>query len=256
MKEVLRIDHLTYSYPDGHQALRDVNLVIAQGESLGLIGPNGAGKSTLLLHLNGIIKSKGSVRILGTLLNGKDLRAIRSKVGVVFQDPDDQLFMPTVFDDVAFGPINMGHDKLEVKRRVSQALSWVGMQGYEDRSPHHLSLGEKKRVSIATVLSMSPEILVLDEPTCGLDPRGKAAVIQVVQQLPMTKLIASHDMDLIRSLCDRTVVMDGGQIVADDLTERILFNKALLRKHGLASSSGLTGLVEAEHKMVREVGTQ
>jgi cobalt/nickel transport system ATP-binding protein len=233
-RDVVRIDALSFSYPDGHEALRGVGLAVREGETVGLIGPNGAGKSTLLLHLNGLIKSKNCINILGTLLNGKNLKEVRSKVGMVFQDPDDQLFMPTVFDDVAFGPINLGHEKAEVQRRVAQALAWVGMDGAEGRSSHHLSIGEKKRISIATVLSMSPEILVLDEPSASLDPRGKWAIIKLVRHLPMTKIVASHDMELIQALCRRTIVMDKGEIVADDLTGRILSDESLLREHGLA----------------------
>jgi cobalt/nickel transport system ATP-binding protein len=235
MSDVITIDHLSFSYPDGQQALQDISLAVGDGETVGLIGPNGAGKSTLLLHLNGILRSNGCVRILGTRVEGKNLKVVRSKIGMVFQDPDDQLFMPTVFDDVAFGPINMGYDKPEVQRRVSQALAWVGMEGYEKRSPHHLSIGEKKRIAIATVLSMSPEVLVLDEPTSNLDPRSRWALVELVRQLPMTKIIATHDLEMIRALCQRTVVMDDGQIVADDLTGRILSNVSLLKAHGLAS---------------------
>jgi cobalt/nickel transport system ATP-binding protein len=234
MKEVLRIEHLSFSYPDGHKALSDVSLVIVEGDTVGLIGPNGAGKSTLMLHLNGLLRSNGCVRVLDMHVDGKNLKNIRTKIGVVFQDPDDQLFMPTVFDDVAFGPINLGCDKEDVRRRVAQALAWVGMEGYEKRSPHHLSIGEKKRIAIATVLSMSPEVLVLDEPSSSLDPRGKWALIELVRELPLTKIVASHDMELIRALCQRTVVMDEGRIVADDLTENILSNEPLLRAHGLA----------------------
>jgi cobalt/nickel transport system ATP-binding protein len=234
MKEVLRIEHLSFSYPDGHKALQDVSLVIVEGETVGLIGPNGAGKSTLMLHLNGLLRSNGCVSVLDMHVDGKNLKTIRTKIGVVFQDPDDQLFMPTVFDDVAFGPINLGCDKAEVQQRVAQALAWVGMEGYEKRSPHHLSIGEKKRIAIATVLSMSPEVLVLDEPSSSLDPRGKWALIELVRGLPLTRIVASHDMELIRALCRRTVVMDEGRIVADDLTENILSNESLLRAHGLA----------------------
>lgn len=236
-EKAVSINDLTYTYPDGTHALKEISLEIFRGESLGLIGPNGAGKTTLLLHLNGIFASKNGavVSIMGRNVGKKTIKAIRKDVGIVFQDPDDQLFMPTVFDDVAFGPINMGCDKPEVQRRVSQALAWVGMEGYEKRSPHHLSIGEKKRIAIATVLSMSPEILVLDEPTSNLDPRSRGALVELVRQLPMTKIIATHDLEMIRALCQRTVVMDNGQIVADDLTGRILSNVSLLKAHGLAS---------------------
>jgi cobalt/nickel transport system ATP-binding protein len=174
------------------------------------------------------------VRILGKAVEEKSLKWIRSKVGIVFQDPDDQLFSPTVFDDVAFGPINMGYPEAEVRRRVTQALHWVGMSGYEQRSPHHLSVGEKKRIAIATVLSMDPELLVLDEPTSNLDPRSKWSLIKLLGELPITKIVASHDLELVRALCARTVVLDEGKVVADGDTEHILTDISLLQAHGLA----------------------
>lgn len=234
MKKAIEIENLSYSYPDGQQALSDINLTIGIGETVALIGPNGAGKSTLLLHLNGILRSDGMVRILGVLLEDKSLKWVRSKVGLVFQDPEDQLFSPTVFDDVAFGPINMGYSEEEVRRRVSQALKWVGMEGYEGRSPHHLSVGEKKRIAIATILSMSPEILVIDEPSSNLDPRAKWGLIDLLKGLPMTKIVASHDLEIVRALCQRAIVLDEGRVVADDSTHCIMSNASLLERHGLA----------------------
>jgi cobalt transport protein ATP-binding subunit len=237
-EKAVSINSLSYAYPDGAQALKGISLDIFRGECLGLIGPNGAGKTTLMLHLNGIFLSEnnnGIVTIMGRKIGKENVKAIRKDVGIVFQDPDDQLFMPTVFDDIAFGPINLGYDKAEVKRRVTQALAGVGMEGFEERVPHHLSIGQKRRISIATVLSMSPEVLVLDEPSASLDPRGKWELIKTVRELSMTKIIASHDMELIKALCERTVILDDGQIVADDLTENILSNMPLLRAHGLAS---------------------
>lgn len=237
-EKAVSINSLSYAYPDGAQALKGISLDIFRGECLGLIGPNGAGKTTLMLHLNGIFLSEnnnGIVTIMGRKVGKENVKAIRKDVGIVFQDPDDQLFMPTVFDDIAFGPINLGYDKAEVKRRVTQALAGVGMEGFEERVPHHLSIGQKRRISIATVLSMSPEVLVLDEPSASLDPRGKWELIKTVRELSMTKIIASHDMELIKVLCERTVILDDGQIVADDLTENILSNMPLLRAHGLAS---------------------
>jgi cobalt transport protein ATP-binding subunit len=237
-EKAVSINSLSYAYPDGAQALKGISLDIFRGECLGLIGPNGAGKTTLMLHLNGIFLSEnnnGIVTIMGRKIGKENVKAIRKDVGIVFQDPDDQLFMPTVFDDIAFGPINLGHDKAEVKRRVTQALAGVGMEGFEERVPHHLSIGQKRRISIATVLSMSPEVLVLDEPSASLDPRGKWELIKTVRELSMTKIIASHDMELIKALCERTVILDDGQIVTDDLTENILSNMPLLRAHGLAS---------------------
>jgi len=234
VEEVIRIDNLSFCYPDGQQALFDINLTVCHGESVALIGPNGAGKSTLLLHLNGILRSDGVVRVLGRPLDDKNLRWVRSKVGVVFQNPDDQLFSPTVFDDVAFGPINMGCSATDVQQCVARALDWVGMTGYEQRSPHHLSLGEKKSIAIATVLSMNPEILVIDEPTSNLDPGSKWSLIELLKGLSITKVIATHDLELVGALCRRVAILDGGQIVADDATERILADKPLLVAHRLA----------------------
>lgn len=236
MEEIIRVDNLSFSYPDGQQALANVNLVIYQGETVALIGPNGAGKSTLLLHLNGILHSNGVVKVFGRPVDDKNLRWVRSKVGLVFQNPDDQLFSSTVFDDVAFGPINMGYSEAEVRRLVTKALDWVGMAGYEQRSPHHLSLGEKKRVAIATVLSMNPEILVIDEPTSNLDPRNKWSLIELLRGLAITKVVASHDLELVKALCHRAIVLDRGMVIADGATSRILADMPLLRAHGLAQA--------------------
>lgn len=234
MEEIIKIDNLSFSYPDGQKALTDVNLTIYHRETVALIGPNGAGKSTLLLHLNGILHGNGVVKVLGRLVDGKDLRWVRSKVGLVFQNPDDQLFSPSVFEDVAFGPINMDYSEAEVRQCVTRALDWVGMAGYEQRSSHHLSFGEKKRIAMATVLSMTPEILLLDEPTSNLDPRSKWSLIDLLKRLPMTKIVASHDLELVQVLCQRAIVVDHGEVIADGATSRILANIPLLRAHGLA----------------------
>jgi cobalt/nickel transport system ATP-binding protein len=242
LDKAIEIESLSYKYPDGHQALCDINLVVGTGETVAIIGPNGAGKSTLLLHLNGIIRTDGRVRILGVSMDDKNLKWVRSKVGMVFQNPDDQLFSPTVFDDVAFGPLNMEYTLEEVRGRVSNSLELVGMQGYEERSPHHLSVGEKKLVSIATILSMSPEILVIDEPTANLDPRAKWEFTELVKGLTMTKIVASHDLEMVAVLCDRTIILNNGKIAADDATPSIMSNTALLERHGLAPVSQATGL--------------
>ena len=234
MEEIIRIENLSFGYPDGQPALAGVNLAINRGETVALIGANGAGKSTLLLHLNGILRSNGMVKVFGETINDKNLRAVRSRVGLVFQNPDDQLFSPTFFEDVAFGPLNMGLSEAEVHQSVTRALGWVGMTGYEPRSPHHLSLGEKKRVAIATVLAMNPEILVIDEPTSSLDPRSKWALIELLKGLPMTRIVASHDLELVRALCSRTVVLDQGQVITDGATDHILADIPLLSAHGLA----------------------
>ncbi len=234
MEEIVRVDNLSFCYPDGQQALTDISLTIHQGETVALIGPNGAGKSTLLLHLNGILRSNGVVEVLGRPVDDKNLKWLRSKVGLVFQNPDDQLFSPTVFDDVAFGPINMGYAEAEVRQCVTRALDWVGMSGYELRSPHHLSVGEKKRIAIATVLAMTPEILVIDEPTANLDPGSKWSLIELLRRLSITKIIATHDLELVRALCQRVIVFDKGRVITDGTTNHILADKPLLVAHGLA----------------------
>jgi len=235
MEKVVNIERLSYTYPDGQQALREVSLLVRAGETVGLIGPNGAGKSTLLLHLNGLLRGNhGSVRIAGLPVRDGHLKEIRARVGLVFQDPEDQLFCSTVFDDVAFGPLNLGYPEDEVIRRVRRALRQVGLEGYEGRSPHHLSVGEKKRAAIATVLSMDPKLLVLDEPTSNLDPRGRWELIELLRRLPLTKVIASHDLEMVRALCERIILLDGGRVVADGPTDRILSDLPLLALHGLA----------------------
>jgi len=234
MHHTIHVEHLSFAYPDGQTALRDVSLKIEPCEKVALVGPNGAGKSTLMLHLNGILKStSGTVRVCGLDLQPSNMGQVRAAVGLVFQDPDDQLFSPTVFDDVAFGPLYQGLATAGVKERVDQSLAAVGMSAYRDRVSHHLSVGEKKRIAIATVLSMQPEILVLDEPTAGLDPRARRSFINLLRDLNQTMLVSTHDMRLVAELFPRTVVMDEGRIVADGLTDAILNDPALLEAHGL-----------------------
>lgn len=230
---VIEIKNLGFTYPDGTEALKNINMQIETGDSVGLIGPNGAGKTTLLLHLNGILRGDGEVEIFDILVNKKNLKEIRKKVGLVFQDPDDQLFMPTVFDDVAFGPINLGFEKEKVVERVNKALKMVGMEDMVDKAPHHLSFGEKKKISLATVFSMNPEILALDEPSSNLDPRGKREIVKILKNINKTKIIATHDFEIIRQLCQRVVLMNQGQIITEGDTETILGNKELLEKNGL-----------------------
>ena len=229
------IQNLVYTYPDGREALHSVSLSVEAGEKVALVGPNGAGKSTLLLHLNGLLPAQsGCVRACGLDVVKKNLGRVRAAVGVVFQDPNDQLFSPLVFDDVAYGPLYQGLPEDEIRQRVAAALSAVGMIAVTERASYHLSLGEKKRVAIATVLAMDPEILVLDEPSAGLDPRSRRQLIELLQSLQPTQLIATHDLALVRSLCPRTVVMNAGHIVADGETTAILSDHALLERHGLA----------------------
>jgi len=233
MHHSIEIEHLSFSYPDGHPALQDINLKIAPCEKVALVGPNGAGKSTLLLHLNGILKGNGQVTVCGLSMEQKNLGKIRAEVGLVFQNPDDQLFSPTVFDDVAFGPLYQGLDPEDVSSRVKKALIAVNMQEFGQRVSHHLSTGEKKRIAIATVLSVEPEVLVLDEPTAGLDPRARRSFINLLRDLPLTMLVSTHDMLLVKELFDRTVIMDEGRIVADGDTLDLMADEALLKAHGL-----------------------
>jgi cobalt/nickel transport system ATP-binding protein len=233
MHHSIDIQNLSYTYPDGHVALREVSLNIRECEKVALVGPNGAGKSTLLLHLNGILTGKGKVKVAGLEVVEPNFGRVRSSVGLVFQAPDDQLFSPTVYEDVAFGPIYQGLPEAEVRRRVEEALSVVGMGEYTRRVSHHLSMGEKKRIAIATVLSMNPEILVLDEPTAGLDPRSRRGLINLLQALPLTMLVSTHDMLMVRELFPRTVVMDEGRVVADGRTQDLLEDVELLEAHGL-----------------------
>ena len=232
---VVEITGLSYAYPDGRAALFDVSLTIRPGEKVALVGPNGAGKSTLMLHLNGILGKDAPVRIGGLPLSKEHLPLIRARVGLVFQNPDDQLFSPTVFEDVAFGPLHLGLPEAEVRQRTAVALEQVGLAGFEDRLSHHLSIGQKKRVALATVLSMDPEILVLDEPTAGLDPRGRRRLIDLLRALPRTLLVSTHDMALVAELFPRAIIMDEGRVVADGATAELLADSPLLEAHGLES---------------------
>ncbi len=233
MENVIEIKDLNYAYPDGTRALRGVSFNVTRGESLGIVGPNGAGKSTLLLHFNGIIMDSRSVKILGLEVKQENLPRIRSKVGLVFQDPDNQLFMPTVFEDVAYGPLNMGLDEDRVRGNVEKALTQVDMSGHAKRLSHHLSFGEKKRVSIATVLSMDAEILVLDEPTSNLDPKHRRGLINFLNRQEVTRIIASHDLDMVLETCQRVILLDRGSIVAGGPSKKILGDKEMLEKHDL-----------------------
>ena len=234
MDPAIFITGLSFLYPDGHPALSEIDLSIEKDERVALVGPNGAGKSTLLLHLNGIMTaSPGKRSLFGIELNEQNLGRIRSLVGQVFQQPDDQLFSPTVFEDVAYGPIYMGLPSSEIETRVKNALASVHMENYAQRVPFHLSTGEKKRISIATVLSMDSQILALDEPTAGLDPRARSDLIWLLEELDQTMLIATHDLDFARQTCGRTIVMDKGRIVADGSTSTILDDQQLLIEHGL-----------------------
>lgn len=233
MDSIIDIHNLVFHYPDGRLALCGLTLHVGRGEKVALVGPNGAGKSTLLLHMNGLMHGEGTLKICGLPLSAENLGRVRSMVGLVFQSPDDQLFSPTVFEDVAYGPIYQGLPASEVEQRVQKALQDVHMENYRSRVSYHLSTGEKKRIAIATVLSMQPEILVLDEPTAGLDPRARNGLIQLLQELPITMVVATHDLGMVQELLPRMVVMDGGKIVADGVTEMIMNDTAFLKAHGL-----------------------
>ena len=234
----IAIQNLSYVYPDGTQALQGINLAIAASERVALIGANGSGKSTLQLHLNGIIlPQEGEVIIGEWAVKPENLRSIRNFVGLVFQNPDNQLFMPTVWEDVAFGPMNLGLRGTELKERVFAAMKAVDIdpEWYGQRSTENLSGGEKKRIAIAGVLAMQPQILVFDEPSAQLDPRSRRQLIELLQTLPLTQLIATHDLDLALEICDRTLVLSQGKVVFDGKTEGVMSNPDFLQQHALES---------------------
>jgi len=239
---IVETQNLFHVYPDGTSALSDVSFRITHGESVAIIGANGAGKSTLLLHLNGCLAaSSGKILIGDSPLTTGTLPDIRRTVGMVFQNPDDQLFMPTVFEDVAFGPCNLGVTGLDMERRVLDALEQVGAAHLHDKPPYHLSGGEKKRVAIASVLSMSPDILVMDEPTSGLDPFARRQLITLIQNFHHTRIIASHDLDMVYEVCDRTIILNQGMIAADGPTREIFDNAMLLHECRLEKPFSLQG---------------
>ena len=248
------VHDLHYYYPDGRHALRGVNMTILPGESVALVGPNGAGKSTLLLHLNGLLpgherptvhahgegrggKSTADVAthvwVKGLAVNRRNAPEIRRRVGLLFQDPDDQLFSTSVLEDVAFGPLNLGMNREEARQLALECLTRVDLEGAADRPPHHLSFGERKRVCLAGVLACRPSVLVLDEPTANLDPRGRRKFIQLIKGLSATKLIATHDLEMVLDLCGRTLLLDAGQFVADGTSRDVLGDSAKLQAHGL-----------------------
>jgi cobalt/nickel transport system ATP-binding protein len=238
----LDVRGVRFAYPDGHVALQGIDLTVARGERVALLGPNGAGKTTFVLHLNGILPSNlapgaaGTVSVAGLTVNPKDrscLAEIRRRVGIVFQDPDDQLFLPTVAEDVAFGPANLGLRGAALAERVDEALAAVGMAEHRDRAPHHLSFGQRRRVAVATVLAMRPEILVLDEPSSNLDPAARRELAEILRELPVTLLMVTHDLPYAMELCERSVILDSGQIVADGATSTLLTDATLLAEHRL-----------------------
>lgn len=234
----IEVDNLTFRYPDGRLALDDVTLSVAPDEKVALIGPNGSGKTTLLLHLNGILRLQaGHISIAGLELTERNLKQIRASLGMVFQNPDDQLFSLRVYDDVAFGPLHMGLAEAEVRARVEEALAAVGLQDFAERLSYHLSVGEKKRAAIATVLSMNPEILVLDEPSAGLDPHARRQLIEFLRNCrQQTMLISTHDMRLAYDLCARVVVLSGGKVVAQGPAQELLMNRELMERYHLETA--------------------
>ena len=251
MTQAIEINNLFFKYHDGTEALRGITTTINDSECVGLIGPNGAGKSTLLLHLNGLLpeikNDNPKILIYGQPINSESLTAIHRTVGLLFQDPDDQLFCPTVFEDVAFGPRQFGVNEDEIRNIVSDALKKVGLVEFENRSPHHLSGGEKQRVCLAGILVCQPKVLALDEPTKDLDPRGRRELIRLLKNIPTTKIIASHDLELVVELCTRTIILDEGKIVAEGSTIDLLADEKLMLAHGLEKPHSL------QHKHPHEV---
>jgi len=240
---LVEVRDLHFAYPGGAEALRGVSFRITHGESVALVGANGAGKSTLLLHLNGYLTpTRGEVRIGDVPLTRATVIAARRAVGLVFQDPDDQLFMPTVREDVAFGPLNAGLPPAEVEQRVAAALERVGAAHLSNRPPYKLSAGEKRAVAIATVLAMTPDILVMDEPSAHLDPRARRRLIELLKSFKHTKIIATHDLELVIEVCTRAIVLDGGKVVAEGPTVELLNDEALMLAHGLERPHSLRHL--------------
>ncbi len=233
----LEVAHLDYRYPDGTIALKDLSFQIAPGERVALVGPNGAGKSTLLLHLNGLLPERPpktpAVRLQGIPVTADRLPEIRARVGLLFQDPDDQLFCPTVYEDVAFGPQQWGMRGAALEQRVRDALARVGLEGFEERPPHRLSRGEKRRVCLAGLLACDAQLLALDEPTSDLDPRGKRELKALLANLPIAQIIATHDLELVVELCSRAILLDHGALIAAGPAAELLDDEALMLAHGL-----------------------
>ena len=234
MSKYLKINNLSYAYPDGHKALKGIDFSINQGESIAILGPNGAGKTTLILHLNGILgELKGEIEVDGLEYSTENIGKIRKTVGVVFQDPDDQLFMPTVIEDVMFGPKNFGYSNEESETNAVEALKMVGMENFQDRAPHHLSFGQKRKVAIATVLASKPKLLVLDEPASNLDPASRRDLIDILIKLDISIILVTHDLPMALEICERSLVLNEGIIKEDSLTKDIIQNKQLMKENRL-----------------------
>ena len=234
MSKYLKINNLSYAYPDGHKALKGIDFSINQGESIAILGPNGAGKTTLILHLNGILgELEGEIKVDGLEYSSENIGKIRKTVGVVFQDPDDQLFMPTVIEDVMFGPKNFGYSNEESETNAVEALKMVGMENFQDRAPHHLSFGQKRKVAIATVLASKPKLLVLDEPASNLDPASRRDLIDILIKLDISIILVTHDLPMALEICERSLVLNEGVIKEDSLTKDILQNSQLMKENRL-----------------------
>lgn len=229
----IEVKNLSYTYPDGTKALDGINFNIEENQTVSIIGPNGAGKTTLLLALTGILKTEGEIKILNEILNNGNLKRIRRDIGFLFQDPDDQLFTPTVYEDVAFGPLNFSFPKEEIPAIVRNSLSVVGLSGFENRSPHHLSFGERKKVSLATILSYNPRIFLLDEPTSNLDPKSRREFMELLKKISVTKIIATHDLEMVLELSEKVILINKGVKVAEGNPKEILSNREVMEKNNL-----------------------
>jgi len=234
MSKYLKINNLSYSYPDGHEALKDISFSIQKRESIAILGPNGAGKTTLILHLNGILGNlSGKIEVDGLKYTTENIAKIRETVGVVFQDPDDQLFMPTVIEDVMFGPKNFGYSNEDAEKNAIEALRMVGMDDFQDRAPHHLSFGQKRKIAIATVLASKPKLLVLDEPASNLDPASRRDLIEILKNLNISIILVTHDLPMALEICERSLILNEGEIKEDSQTKIILQNEKTMKENRL-----------------------
>ena len=234
MKNYLQINDLNFSYPDGYEALKNINLEINKGDTLGVLGPNGAGKTTFILHLNGILGNlDDSIYINNLSINEDNLKKIREKVGIVFQDPDDQLFMPTVLEDVMFGPKNFGYTNEEAESKAIEALEKVKMKEFLNKPPHHLSFGQKRKVAIASVIAINPELIVLDEPSSNLDPASRRELIEILKNLDVTIILVTHDLPMALEICDESIILNNGEIKTRDKTYSILTNEKVMKENRL-----------------------
>ncbi|MDA9645892.1 energy-coupling factor ABC transporter ATP-binding protein [Candidatus Actinomarina] len=234
MSKYLEVSNLTYEYPDGFKALNEISFGLGRGDSLGILGPNGAGKTTLILHLNGILgELDGSIRLNNLEFTENNLAEIRKTVGVVFQDPDDQLFMPTVLEDVMFGPKNFGFSEVIARENAEEALNMVGMNDYQEKAPHHMSFGQKRKVAIASVLASKPQLLVLDEPSSNLDPSSRRELIDILLSLDISIVLVTHDLPMALEICPRSIVVNNGKITEDGKTKELLTNNKIMKENRL-----------------------